>query len=38
MQNPSRDGPPATANGIEEASAITYACPRRSRCARRSGR
>lgn len=38
IRKPSREGPPATASGIEDSRAIMCACPVRSRCALRFGR
>ena len=38
IRKPSRDGPPATANGIDDSSTIMCASPVRSLCALRLGR
>ncbi|XQU67577.1 hypothetical protein OJJOAM_000308 [Cupriavidus sp. H18C1] len=38
IMKPSREVPPATANGIDDTSAMLLARPERSRCARTLGR
>ncbi|MDT4830063.1 hypothetical protein FQZ97_635100 [compost metagenome] len=38
IRKPRRDGPPATAKGIDDSSTIMCASPVRSRCALRLGR